>query len=307
MKKFLIALCLLPSILLGQNIKFDSLDYKSLGVYDKWEHSPFRSGKLKGNWKIVDNPDTINNKSKKVLAFQRSRFASNIFGARIDLKNPLPLDPSGKMVHVLINRPMEGRVMLVGLGKRKDRPGQSPDVEQFWIKSISPVPAGQWADAIFPIKSANGVDIYSFVVVPHAESTHNMTEDAVIYISDIEVNQSDNPRIILQDEDVSLSKESQGQQTIDYVYVTEANRNGMITAVNGAILNNYKVPFGKPLTVKIIPAPGFTYTGFIINCGNKKKKTVKKKDCGEDNTFTIPGEWIDGNITLEGLFVSNNK
>lgn len=98
MKRFLIALCLLPSILLGQNIKFDSLDYKSLGVYDKWEHSPFRSGKLKGNWKIVDNPDTINNKSKKVLAFQRSRFASNIFGARIDLKNPLSLDPDRKSV-----------------------------------------------------------------------------------------------------------------------------------------------------------------------------------------------------------------
>ena len=68
MKKFLIALCLLPSILLGQNIKFDSLDYKSLGVYDKWEHSPFRSGKLKGNWKIVDNPDTIT-RAKKYLPF----------------------------------------------------------------------------------------------------------------------------------------------------------------------------------------------------------------------------------------------
>ena len=122
MKKFLIALCLLPSILLGQNIKFDSLDYKSLGVYDKWEHSPFRSGKLKGNWKIVDNPDTINNKSKKVLAFQRSRFASNIFGARIDLKNPLPLDPSGKMVHVLINRPM---------GKHRSRIS-SPDCGLLW-------------------------------------------------------------------------------------------------------------------------------------------------------------------------------
>ena len=67
-----------------------------------------------------------------------------------------------------INRPMEGRVMLVGLGKRRDRAGQSQEVEQFWLKSTTPVPAGQWADAVFPIKSAEGVDIYSLVVVPHA-------------------------------------------------------------------------------------------------------------------------------------------
>ena len=32
---------------------------------------------------IVDNPDLTNNPNKKVLGFQRSRLASNIFGARI--------------------------------------------------------------------------------------------------------------------------------------------------------------------------------------------------------------------------------
>ena len=68
-----------------------------------------------------------------MLAFQRSRLASNIFGARIDLKKPIALGPSGKVVHVLINRPMEGRVMLVGLGKRRDRAGQSQEVfGTFW-------------------------------------------------------------------------------------------------------------------------------------------------------------------------------
>ena len=154
MKKLLIALCLLPLAAMGQEIKFDTQDYKSVGVYDRWEHSPFRTGELAGNCEVVDNPDLTNNPNKKVLAFQRSRLASNIFGARIDLKKPIALGPSGKVVHVLINRPMEGRVMLVGLGKRRDRAGQSNEVEQFWIKSTTPVPAGQWADAVFPIKSA---------------------------------------------------------------------------------------------------------------------------------------------------------
>ena len=187
MKKLLIALCLLPLAVMGQEIKFDTQDYKSVGVYDRWEHSPFRTGELAGNCEVVDNPDLTNNPNKKVLGFQRSRLASNIFGARIDLKKPIALGPAGKVVHVLINRPMEGRVMLVGLGKRRDRAGQSQEVEQFWIKSTTPVPAGQWADAVFPIKSAEGVDIYSLVVVPHAESPHEMKQDAVVYIDDINI------------------------------------------------------------------------------------------------------------------------
>ena len=67
----------------------DTQDYKSVGVYDRWEHSPFRTGELAGNCEVVDNPDLTNNPNKKVLGFQRSRLASNIFGARIELKKPI--------------------------------------------------------------------------------------------------------------------------------------------------------------------------------------------------------------------------
>ena len=49
MKKLLIALCLLPLAAMGQEIKFNTQDYKSVGVYDRWEHSPFRTGELAGN------------------------------------------------------------------------------------------------------------------------------------------------------------------------------------------------------------------------------------------------------------------
>ena len=60
MKKLLIALCLLPLAVMGQEIKFDTQDYKSVGVYDRWEHSPFRTGELAGNCAVVDNPDLTN-------------------------------------------------------------------------------------------------------------------------------------------------------------------------------------------------------------------------------------------------------
>ena len=66
-------------------INFESqTGYKSVGVFDTWENSPFRTGVLKGNVKVVNNPNKANddiigqiNPSEKVLAFQRSRFGSN--------------------------------------------------------------------------------------------------------------------------------------------------------------------------------------------------------------------------------------
>lgn len=43
---------------MAQTVKVDFEDasgYKSVGVYDTWEESPFRLGTLKGNCAVVDN------------------------------------------------------------------------------------------------------------------------------------------------------------------------------------------------------------------------------------------------------------
>ena len=63
----------------------------SVSVFDTWENSPFRTGKLNGNIKVIDNPFKVvdeitgnGNQSDKVLAFQRSRFGSSTFGARVE-------------------------------------------------------------------------------------------------------------------------------------------------------------------------------------------------------------------------------
>ena len=186
-----------PSLLMAQTeITFEEQDYKTLGVYDTWEASPFRTGKLSGNYAVIDNHliyedeqlGLVPNDSKKILAVQRSRFGSNTFGVRIDLNETFELTPSTKYIHVMVYRPYGGRVMVVGLGKRTERQGQSPEAEQFWAMSTSNIGANKWQDVVLPIKGNGGIDIYSLVVVPDCESPHNYTEDAICYIDNIEIN-----------------------------------------------------------------------------------------------------------------------
>lgn len=204
-KYFALAALALPINLMAQTTKVDFEDaagYKSVGVYDTWEESPFRTGELKGNAAVIDNfllttndnGDVVND-SKKIVGVQRSRFGSNTFGVRVDLNTPFDLTPEYIYVHVKMYKPLEGRVMLVGLGKRPDRAGQSNDVEQVWVYSSNSTVANQWFDAVFPIKACNGVQIHSLVVVPDVNSPQEMTSDYAAYIDDIEVNNSAEPRI----------------------------------------------------------------------------------------------------------------
>ena len=203
-RHLLYILALLPSVVAAQHITFENTDeYRSIGVYDTWEESPFRTGDLDGSHfvTLTANPDTevketpgvATNASENVLAVQRSRYGSNTFGARIDLNEPLHLGTSKKYVHVLVNKPVgeDASVMLIGLGKRQDWEAQQPETEQFWV-SASISAQGQWNDLIFPITTNDAVDIHSFVVVPDLASPHLRRADFLCYIDDIEV--SDNPQ-----------------------------------------------------------------------------------------------------------------
>ena len=197
---------LLPSLAFAQHITFENTEeYRSLGAYDTWEQSPFRTGVLNGSnfVSLVANPDmeekdapgVATNASEKVLAVQRSRYGSNTFGARIDLNEPFCLGTSKRYVHVLVNKPVGegGVVMLIGLGKRHDWEGQKPETEQFWV-TASLSTQGQWNDLVFPVTTNESVDIHSLVVVPDLASPHLRTSDFVAYIDDIELNDSPRPR-----------------------------------------------------------------------------------------------------------------
>ena len=209
MKKNILATCGLlfcTSLLHAQTteevrIDFENQNYKSLGVYDTWHMSPFRSqnkqaAALEGNVQVVSNIDkkydeilkTTPNSSDNVLGFQRSRFGSNTFGARIDLKQPFALTKETKYVHVMIHKPKAGRTMLIGLGKRTDRAGQSVDTEQFWELSTREVEPNKWVDAVFPVKGAGGIEIHSLVVVVDCEDTNGLKDDFLAYIDNIVVN-----------------------------------------------------------------------------------------------------------------------
>ena len=209
MKKNILATCGLlfcTSLLYAQTteevrIDFENQNYKSLGVYDTWLKSPFRSqnkqaAALEGNVQVVSNIDknydeilkATPNASDNVLGFQRSRFGSNTFGARIDLKQPFALTKETKYVHVMIHKPKAGRTMLIGLGKRTDRAGQSTDTEQFWELSTREVEPNKWVDAVFPVKGAGGIEIHSLVVVVDCEDTNGLKDDFLAYIDNIVVN-----------------------------------------------------------------------------------------------------------------------
>ena len=209
MKKNILATCGLlfcTSLLHAQTteevrIDFENQNYKALGVYDTWKKSPFRSQNkqaavLEGNVQVVSNIDknydeilkATPNASNNVLGFQRSRFGSNTFGARIDLKQPFALTKETKYVHVMIHKPKAGRTMLIGLGKRTDRKGQSVDTEQFWELSTREVEPNKWVDAVFPVKGAGGIEIHSLVVVVDCEDTNGMKDDFLAYIDNIVVN-----------------------------------------------------------------------------------------------------------------------
>ena len=209
MKKNILATCGLlfcTSLLHAQTteevrIDFENQNYKALGVYDTWLKSPFRSQNkqaavLEGNVQVVSNIDknydeilkATPNASDNVLGFQRSRFGSNTFGARIDLKQPFALTKETKYVHVMIHKPKAGRTMLIGLGKRTDRAGQSTDTEQFWELSTREIEPNKWVDAVFPVKGAGGIEIHSLVVVVDCEDTNGLKDDFLAYIDNIVVN-----------------------------------------------------------------------------------------------------------------------
>lgn len=224
----LCAVTALPITAIAQTkaIDFETADaYTSLGVYDTWPDSPFRTNKLEGNVKVVTNHlNTLDdgsgvpvNPSAHILGVQRSRYGSNTFGARIDLKEPFQISPTKQYVHVLINKPTSGRVMLIGLGKRQERYGQSKETEQFWVLSSTKMVADKWNDAVFAINGQSGIDIYSLVVVPDCESTHELTEDFLAYIDEIVINDSKTPRVINGDYPLNFEEDMTSQKAGNYV------------------------------------------------------------------------------------------
>lgn len=303
MKLILMILALVSAIdSKAQTVTFDKNDYLSLGVYDTWEDSPFRTGSLEGNCRVAKNPyRNADNNSRYVLGVQRSRYGSNTFGARIDLKEPFALTSDVQYIHVMLHKPKAGRVMLIGLGKRREREGQSRKTEQFWVFSETAVTTGRWNDVVFPIKGHNGIDIYSLVVVPDCESTHHLAADFVCYIDNIMVGKDATPRITPMADD----EDSGDAADRNHCTIHDANRNGEVLSGDGRQLSTLVLPAGKDFTISIRPERGFTYDGVIIRTG-KKVVRIDKKQFHNDR-YTIPAAMMEGDVEVEGLFVEKKQ
>ena len=266
----------LPMVAFAQTeVTFENQDYKSLGVYDTWEGSPFRTGKLSGNFAVIDNHlqyvdeqlGVAPNGSSKILAVQRSRYGSNTFGVRVDLNETFELTPATKYLHVKVYRPYGGRVMVVGLGKRTERMDQSPQTEQFWAMSTKDIAADKWQDVVLPIKGNGGIDIYSLVVVPDCESPHNYTEDAICYIDDIKVNDDPSSELVYGYYQTSMGE--------DQLYTRNDRRlNAVKLQVSGGQMQTITAP-SSPNTVyvdmtaeQMLVKPGETVTASVAYTGS---------------------------------------
>ena len=289
----------------AQTISFENRDYKELGVYDTWEASPFRTGQLKGNYAVAANPNKCEaNPSARVLAVQRSRYGSNTFGVRIELNEPFELTPTEKYVHLQVNRPYSGRVMVVGLGKRTDRPAQPTDVEQFWAMTTTNIAADSWQAVTLPIKGAGGIEIHSLVVVPDCESPHAYTTDAICYIDNILVSdKAENPYISSQpsNHDANVSTHD-----TKYCLVSNTNRNGEVTLPDGAQLMNYEHSTHKTLLVKVRPEAGFTHDGVVVHYGlatNRHEAHIPARKVKHNGLLKLPRRYMLGDVEIEGVFV----
>ncbi len=194
----------------AQTISFDTDDYKKISVYDSWPESPLRDGRINPAVQVIANHLTEAdsetgqqpNTSDHIVGFQRSRYGSNIAGLRVDLKQTFRLTKQSRYVHVMVNRPVtDSRLMLITLGKRSERNGQTADVEQTWSLFSTSAKANGWFDAVFEIKGfsyaeteKNGIDIYSLVICPDVADRSRENEDFICYIDQIEISDTPAPR-----------------------------------------------------------------------------------------------------------------
>ena len=268
-------------------ITFDTEDYEAISVYDMWEESPFRTGRLDGNAGIALNPSTTPdevlgvapNSTEKVLAFQRSRYASNAYGVRIDLKEPIRVTKQLQYIHVMAylkDKPADSRMMVIGLGKRLEESWnwQTGEEEQFWAVTTANVkPKDGWQDVVVSFKgfsyskeekANSGIDIYSLVIVPDVRSPHADEADWVAYFDEIVVDNNPDKRFstemyaLTYDEETSASR---NDRALNMVGLTVGGKSYESATRSGKVYSNNTTSSVFSATAGDEVQPTFNYTG----------------------------------------------
>lgn len=324
-------------------ITFDSEDYKSITVYDKWEESPFRTGLLNGNAAVTENPDVnvdavlgvAPNPTGKVVALQRSRFGSNAFGVRIDLKEPIRMTKQLQYIHVMAylkDKPADSRMMVIGLGKRVEESWnwQTGEEEQFWaVTNVNVAPKEGWQDVVVSFKgfsyskdeNANsGIDIYSLVIVPDVRSPHADNADWVAYFDEIVIDNNPDKRFstdkyaLTYGKDATRTRKDRSLNSVGLtsggVSYTSAANTGMVYTDN-TTSNVFSAKAGAQVQ------PTFQYAGnwmsayVYVDWNNNGKFEYDINDNGTPaegseivsySAFQVNGTWYksDGTTTANG-------
>lgn len=317
------------------NITFeDASAYKSVSVWDWWEASPFRTGELKGNCQVITNPfaheEGATNVSAKVLGLQRSRFGSNMFGARIELAEDqrFELNTTQQYVHVLMRKPVAGRSMVIGLGRHNESTigyeefwaDQKEDVEQCTALGNNKAVVDQWTDVVFPIKGAGNITICSLVIVVDCEAPTNLTSDFLAYIDNVKVNTSkkpenavvgDYPACFDNDQTYTRSDRHLNSLTI----TTEAGtytKNAVGKLCRSEAFDGFiAAKAGETVTAKCNYNGSWMHSFFYLDSNNNGKfeveademvsyKNTGSGDHSATHTFTIPEDLAPGIYRLRG-------
>lgn len=310
----------------AQNINFETDTPKAVSAYDYWEMSPFRTGKLEGQFEVIDNPakDRYTNSTEKVLAFKRSRFGSNLYGARIDLKTPVQLSVIPSYIHVMLRTPHNSRPAIIGLGKRKDWDKQDSGTFQFVKASENIIPANKWTDAVFMIKGNEAVELHSIVVIPDTRSMLPEENDYIVFIDEIVHNNDCKERSGNDNENMvpgknrCVTEDAENCPAItedtNSIHVNEtAHIRLNITArmchvytVDGKQLPE-TIPSGKDYTFIVKMDSDYRFRGLRIR---RRHYSENGRSFWKDNILTlekdgqvtIPAEYTDGDMFVEILF-----
>lgn len=230
-KKYIcLAGLLLPLTAMAQQDKtlcdFESEDsYVSVRAYDPNPTSLFNTNHLTGNVKVINNDlnevdATLGfapNGSEKMLGVQRSRYGSNTFGALVELKEPFALKRTTQYVHIKMYTDVDSPVMLIGMGRRDDRPWQPATTQQFWSVPTSNLTAGSWQDIVFPINGADGITISNLLVVVDRQSAHNYTSDHAVFVDDIVLSTKSSPSFSASNYPINYEESTTHTRTDRYV------------------------------------------------------------------------------------------
>ena len=271
------------------SITFDSEDFKAISVYDAWADSPFRAENPVIDFEaaVVENPDTAvdavlgmaPNGTDKVVKLRRSRYGSNTFGLRIDLKEPIRMTKQLQYIHLMIylkEKPADSRVMVIGLGKRVEESWnwQDGEDEQFWAVTNTNVAAKEgWQDVVVSFKgfsyakeeNANsGIDIYSLVIVPDVRSPHADAADWYAYFDEIVIDNNPDKRFSTDKYALTYDKDAASTRTdrrLNSVGLTAGNITSTSAGASGKVytdnttLSVFSAKAGEQVQ------PTFNYTG----------------------------------------------